>query len=179
MPYSYPYGCDVSFIGTYSPKKEKLLAALKEALPSIHLKIWGDQWFRATAPSIKSSIQGRSITGDLYALAIQCSKINLGILNEQVTGASSGDLITSRTFHIPGSSGFMLHERNEESVQYFKEGEEAGFFDGEKELVEQVSLYLGNDSLRDRVAMAGYKRALADHSLDERAKKIIAKMREL
>lgn len=173
------YGCDVSFIGTWSPKKEMLLLSLKEALPQIDLKIWGDQWFKASSPAIKSSIQGRSIMGDLYALAIQCSKVNLGILNEQVTGASSGDLITSRTFHIPGSSGFMLHERNEESVLYFKEDEEAGFFDGGEELVKKVSYYLGDDALREKVALAGYQRALADHSLDERAKVVIGSMRAL
>jgi spore maturation protein CgeB len=167
------FGCDVSFIGTYSPKKAKWLSVLKEKCPDINLKIWGDQWNKATNPVINSSIQGRAVLGDLYALAIQYSKINLGILSEQVTGASSGDLITSRTFHIPGSSGFMLHERNEESVLYYEDNKETVFFNGVDDMVGKVKYYLAHPDARENIRLAGYKRALRDHSLDQRAKKII------
>jgi spore maturation protein CgeB len=173
------FGCDASFIGTWSPKKEKWLAHLKESIPELKLRIWGDQWYKINADSLKSSVQGRSVVGDLYALAIQCSKINLGILSEQVSGASSGDLITSRTFHIPAASGFMLHERNEESVLYYHEDKEAGFFDGPEELAEKVKKYLHDDASRERVRIAGHKRALAEHSLDVRARVIINRMKQL
>lgn len=168
------FGCDVSFIGTWSPKKEKWLTFLYEKMPDISLKIWGDQWNRVTTPALKSVIQGRPVTGDLYAMAIQCSVINLGILSEQVAGASSGDLITSRTFHIPGAGGFMLHERNEESVLYFKENEEAAFFAGPEELVQKVEVYLKDNEQRKSIQAAGHARAVQDHSLDARAKKIIS-----
>lgn len=173
------FGCDVSFIGTWSAKKEQWLAHLKETLPAIDLKIWGDQWNKTTATSLKTSIQGKSVVGDLYALAIQCSRINLGILSEQVSGASSGDLITSRTFHIPGASGFMLHERNEESLLYYTENDEAGFFDGPEELAAQVKYFLAQDAIRDKIRLAGHKRAVADHSLDARASVIIHQLQSL
>ncbi len=172
------FGCDASFVGNWSPKKEEWLAYLKEKMPGINLKIWGDQWGKASSV-LRSSIQGRPVLGDLYALAIQCSKINLGILSEQVSGASSGDLITSRTFHIPAASGFMLHERNEESVLYYKENEEAAFFDGPDELVSKVSDFMKDDAARERIRQAGHKRALADHSLDARAKVIIERFKLL
>jgi len=167
------FGCDVSFIGTYSPKKEAWLTALRQACPDIHLKIWGEQWFKATSEVIKPCLQYTAVLGDLYAIAIQCSKINLGILSEVVTGASSGDLITSRTFHIPGSSGFMLHERNEESVLYFEQEKEAGFFSGPEEMATRVKYFVHNDAWRETIRLAGYRRALKDHSLDERAKTVI------
>jgi spore maturation protein CgeB len=167
------FGCDVSFIGTYSPKKEAWLAALRQACPEVQLKIWGEQWFKATAESIKPCIQHTAVLGDLYAIAIQCSKINLGILSEVVVGSSSGDLITSRTFHIPGSSGFMLHERNEESVQYFEPEKEAGFFSGPEEMASRVQYFLIHEPWRETLREAGYRRALRDHSLDERARLVI------
>ncbi|WP_276133825.1 CgeB family protein [Polluticoccus soli] len=173
------FGCDVSFIGTYSQKKENILAAIKKALPEVHLKIWGGQWERCTSPLLQDSIQHTSVLGDLYAIAIQCSKINLGILSEQVVGASSGDLITSRTFHIPGSSGFMLHERNVESLQYFAEDEEAGFFDDAEDIAAKVKRYLSDNGLRERVRLAGYQRALRDHSLDKRAQQVASRLSEL
>jgi len=168
------FGCDVSFIGTWSPKKEKWLSYLKEKCPEIDLKIWGEQWNKSTAPAIRDSIQHTAMLGDLYAIGIQCSAINLGILSEQVAGSSSGDLITSRTFHIPGASGFMLHERNEESVQYFEENIEAGFFSGPEELVTQIKYFLEHTSLRLQIQAAGYERAQKQYSLDERAKTLLA-----
>ena len=173
------FSCDASFIGTYSPKKEKLLTYLKEAIPGINLKIWGDQWNKVTGKTLVSSIQGRSIVGDLYALAIQCTTVNLGILSEQVSGASSGDKITSRTFHIPGASGFMIHERNEESVDYFVEDVEAGFFEGEEELANKTKEFLTDTAKRDKIRIAGHARAIKDHSLDARAGTIIQQLKKI
>jgi spore maturation protein CgeB len=173
------FSCDVSFIGTFSLKKEAWLAAIKEQLPGVNLKIWGAQWNKATNPAIKDAIQHTAVLGDLYAIAIQSSLINLGILSEKVVGSSSGDLITSRTFHIPGSGGFLLHERNEESVLYFKEDEEAGFFDGPDELVKKIRYYLDNPALRETIKEAGFQRALRDHALDVRAKTVIDHINEL
>ena len=167
------FDCDVSFIGTWSPKKEKYLNYLVENCKNIKISIWGSQWEKAKSPNLVQSIKKQTVIGDLYAIAIQCSKINLGILSEQVVGASSGDLITSRTFHIPGANGFMLHEKNIESVIYFKEEIEAGFFSSPEEMVEKVNFYLTNETARFEVQRAGYERAQKDHSLDSRAKYIL------
>ncbi len=162
--------CDVSFIGTHSLKKENYLAALLNALPDVNLKIWGNGWQRATSPVLHNSIQHKAVVGDLYALAIQFSKINLGILSEAAGGSSSGDLITSRTFHVPASGGFMLHERTGESVLYYQEGIESAFFEGEQELIDQVRYFLSNDKDREEIRIKGMYRAHQEHSIDERAK---------
>ena len=167
------FGCDASFIGTWSPKKEKLLGDIVRHSPGVKLKIWGGQWERATDMNLKPSIQYRPVLGDLYALAIQCSKINLGILSEQVKGASSGDLITSRTFHIPGSSGFMIHERTDEIGLYYEEDKEAAFFTDSNDLVTKVNYYLNHPDERLAIQQQGYERALRDHSLDNRARTVL------
>ncbi len=167
------FGCDVSFIGTWSLKKENFLAELVRRRPDINLKIWGDQWNRITEMELKPSIQNRPVLGDLYALAIQCSKINLGILSEKVRGASSGDLITSRTFHIPGASGFLLHERTDEIGLYYEEDKEAVFFSDADELATKVTYYLDHVAERTEIQNRGYIRAQRDHSLDMRAKQIL------
>lgn len=168
------YFCDISFIGTYSPKKEKILVAIIEKFPSIELKIWGTQWDKCYSKMLKHYIQPSGVFGDLYAAAICASKINLGILSEKVIGASSGDLITSRTFHIPASNGFMLHERNEESILYFKENIEAVFYEDINDLLEKIEYYLGNELERLIIKDNGYQRALKHHSLDHRAKTVIS-----
>ena len=72
---------DVSFIGGWSEHKEKLLRALKIDLPDIELKIWGPGWENNKSECLKSSIEGYGIYGDFYAIAINASRINLGLLD--------------------------------------------------------------------------------------------------
>ena len=168
--------CDVSFIGTYSPKKETILGRIIEKFPKIDLKIWGTQWEKASNPNLKNCIMNKGIFGDLYAAGISASKINLGILSERVGAASSGDLITSRTFHIPAAGGFLLHEKNEESILYFKEAYEADFFENVDQLLEKIGYYLENESERNLIAERGLSRANKEHSLDQRAKIVLGHM---
>lgn len=168
------YFCDLSFIGTYSPKKEKVLSQIVQNNPSIKVLIWGEQWEKAKEKILQKSIMHKSILGDLYAAGISASKINLAILSEQAIGSSSGDLTTSRTFTIPGTGGFMLHERNEESIKFFNESSEAAFFSSITELHEKIRYYLSEEKERVQIAKAGKIRAQKDHSLDERAKIILS-----
>lgn len=169
--------CDASFIGTYSAHKEAYLLELKRKLPHANFKIWGN-WKRSTEPILQSIIQGVGIYGDLYALAINQSLINISLLSERVVGSSSGDQITSRTFHIPGAGGFMLHQRTDEVLNYFKEGEEMACFDSEEELTEKTSYYLKNEKERVRIQQKGYLRAQKDHSLDARAREMLAVLKQ-
>jgi len=167
------FECDASFIGTWSPKKEKFIAKVAECLPTICLKIWGAQWHKASYPSLRPYIMGTDILGDMYPLAIQYSKINIALLSEQRYGASFGDMITSRTFHIPASGGFMLHERTNEFLQYFSEGEDAACFSNPEELVEKIKYYLVHETEREHICLAGHSRCLAENSLEKRAYKIV------
>ncbi|HTF82866.1 MAG TPA: glycosyltransferase [Cytophagales bacterium] len=167
------FNCDASFIGGWSDKKEELVSEIKTLSPHMVLKIWGGRWHNSTSNNLKESIQHTGIHGDLYVLGINASKINLGIVHEQVKGASSGDLITSRTFHIPGSGGFMIHEHNEESVLYFKEDVEAVFYRNKKDLAEKVKYYLSHDTEREKIRQAGHQRAVSEHSLDKRAQRVV------
>jgi hypothetical protein len=162
-------GCDVSFIGTWSPKKERSLSALRDALPEVNLRIWGYQWEKRTTNSLDGAVAGTGIIGDDYTRAIRASSICLGLLSEARTGSSSGDLITARTFQIPACGTFMLHERNDEVIRYFTEGADAEFFDSDEELAAKVRRYLKDNDARQRIAEAGLRRSLgSDYSIDRR-----------
>lgn len=167
------YGCDVAFIGTWSPKKEALLSALRQKLPEIDLKIWGCQWEKSGSSNLAASIMGDEVTGEEYTRAIRGASICLGLLSEAGKGASSGDLITARTFQIPGCGAFMLHERNAEVLRYFEEDREAAFFSAPEELAEKVQHYLDHVAERERIAASGLERSLKDgYMIDERMKVI-------
>lgn len=173
-------GADVSFIGTWSPKKEALMAAAVRGNPGAKVRIWGGSWHRATAPELAVAIQNRVVIGPEYTKAVCASRINLGLLSEQVAGASSGDLITHRTFAMPACGGFMLHERTPEIGLYYEEGREVALFSVERELVDKVRYYLEHEDERRQVAEAGRARALASgYSVDQRAADVIAKFHDL
>jgi spore maturation protein CgeB len=177
------YECDVSFIGTWSPKKEEALLALARQRPHLRLKVWGEQWEGARRhPELSRAIAGREVTGDEYARAIVGSTINLALLSERRAGASRGDQITSRTFHIPACGAFMLHERTAELLERFEEGSTVACFDGTDELVRRVDEYLRDGDARRRIAeraralVSGRDswdhriRVILDHHLEERAR---------
>jgi glycosyltransferase involved in cell wall biosynthesis len=167
------FGADASFIGTWSPKKETYLAAVAANANSFKFKIWGAQWEKCNTAALRPHIVGRDIMGTLYPVAIQTSRINIAILSEAWTGSSSGDQTTSRTFHIPASGGFMLHERTEELSHFYEEGKEVVCFSSPDELAKKVRFYLEHESDRERIRCAGHQRCVSENAMDARAGRIL------
>jgi hypothetical protein len=168
------YGCEVSFIGAWSRKKQNILEGLVMRRPGLRLKIWGNGWENLPHASLlKPFVAFRAVTGIAYATAISCSEINLGLLYEGPPGALSGDKITSRSFHIPACGGLLLHERTEDFLQIFAEGVNCVCFDGSDELASQVETLLSDQSARQRIAAEGYKLVRGGHSWDHRIRTIL------
>lgn len=167
-------GADVSFIGTWSPKKERILAALAAARPDVSLRVWGSYWEKARSPALSAALRSaRPLLGDDYVRAICASKINLGILSERREGSSSDDQITSRTFHIPSSGAFLLHERTPEVTAILEEDIEIGCFGDESEMIAAVDRWLADPAARNAVAAAGHRAVVAAHSWDQRIETIL------
>lgn len=153
------YGCHVSFVGAWSPKKERVMATLLHRRPDLRTHLWGPSWWRAGA-TVRALWMGRAIRGDELALQYASAKINLGILSEAGTGTPSGDQVTTRTWHIPACGGFLLHEETPELGHYFKLGVEVATFGSEEQLVAQVDHFLRHEQERQAVAAAGHARCV-------------------
>src|SRR5690606_27159736 len=104
--------------------------------------------------------------------AIVGSAVNLGLLSEQRPGASSGDQVTSRTFHIPATGGFMLHERTGELLSVFQEGESVACFGDLGELTSALAHFLREPERRARIAAAAKRVVESAHSWDHRIQEI-------
>lgn len=154
------YSCDVSFVGYWSRKKERLLREVAERLPTVDLRIWGPSWHLAD-PVVRRCWQGRGAWGDEIAAIYACSKINLGLLSEAGTGTTSGDLTTARTWQIPASGGFLLHEDTHELRQAFAVNVEVGVFTGAQDIATAVSHWLQHSELRNVAAAAAARRAVS------------------
>ncbi len=167
-------GCDVGFIAIHSKYKEGLLDELVTLRPKLNFSIWGEGWKNyCKSPGLQRCIRGYGLYGERYSKAIQVIKINLAIMNGPCMGASSVDLTTSRTYLIPASGGFMLHERNPEVLDLYKGGEEIECFDSAEELAEKIDYYLAHPAERARIAQAGYTRCVPAYSYDNRMAELL------
>lgn len=168
------FECDVSYIGTWSLKKERLLAELIRRRPAIGLKIWGEQWWRATTAQIRDHVVGHEVIGDDYVRAVCGSAINLSIMSEAREGASMGDQVASRTFSVPACGGFAIHERTDEVRRLFREDEEIVCYSGIDELVERVDQFLSSPERRRQIAERARQVVVRAHSWDVRIREILA-----
>ena len=170
------YAADISYIGTWSPKKETLLAEIARQRPAIRLRIWGEQWHKARIAdqAFRRAIAGREVVGAEFVKAICASKINLSIMSEQRVGASKGDQVATRTFSVPACGAFVIHERTDEVLQLFREGEEIVCYDGVDDLIAKVDRYLADDAGRRDIAARALAVVRARHSWDTRIGDIVA-----
>lgn len=168
------FECDVSFIGTFSPKKLCILEELVLRRPQLNLKVWGNQWEKTPSSSpLKKHLQFAPVLGHGYARAISKSKINLALLREALPGASRDDQITSRTFHIPACRGLLLHPRTQDFLQFFTAGENCFAFDTNDEMISHIDSLLADQKLRLQVAERGYDLVRHSHSWDHRITTIL------
>jgi spore maturation protein CgeB len=84
--------------------------------------------------------------------------------------------IKGRNFEIPGSGGFLLTEYAEGIEEYFQPGKEIAIFHSAEELVDVAGYYLTHEDERTTICLAGYRRALRDHTFENRFTDIFRKM---
>lgn len=167
------FDCDVSYIGTWSPKKERLLGELIRRRPALRVRIWGEQWNKAEHPSVAGAVGGHEVIGEDFVRAICGSRINLSIMSERRVGSSRGDQVASRTFAVPACGAFVIHERTDELRALFREDEEVVCFGDLDELVVKIDRYLADDARRDSIAAEGRRVVLERHTWDQRIREII------
>jgi spore maturation protein CgeB len=168
------YSCDVALIANQYDYKERILNDLMLLRTNLNLHIWGLRWKSDCKSKILlKCIQGFPLWGQIYTRAIQAVRINLAIMSGVVPGASSGDLTTNRTYVIPAVGGFMLHERNSEVLELYKENEEIACFDSVEELADRIDYYLAHPAEREAIARAGHARCVPAYSYDSRVADIL------
>jgi hypothetical protein len=145
---------EAGFVGHWEPETERLLLHLVKG--GVDTRIFGGGWERPeTREALGDAIQHRRVMGPEYAAAIQCFDVNIGIVSSWNRNHTA-----SRTFQIPALGGFLLHQRNPLVRRYFREGEEAEFFDSGEELLEKCRHYLSHPEERRRIAAAGQQRCI-------------------
>lgn len=156
------YGCDVSFVGCWSPEKEKLIYCILNNRKNLKVIVYGIGWKYATNEFKKALGENirQGVFGDELAIVYNASKVNLGLLSRASGDPTMADQTTVRTFQVPASKAFMLHEDTPEVRVYFEPGKEILLFSGEEDLLIKLDRCLSDDSLREFIKMKGYQRCI-------------------
>ena len=98
------------------------------------------------------------------------SKINLGFSSVGESHRYGKRLlqVRLRDFEIPMSGGFYIVEYMEELEEFFEIGKEVVCYTSADDLAEKVAYYLLHEEERERIRLAGFRRAQRDHTWQNR-----------
>jgi spore maturation protein CgeB len=164
------YKCEVSLVATHMPMKEHLIEQLLHLSPGLDLRIWGTQWAEYCRSLLVRRHTNPPLRGLAYVKALRATRINLGIMGVR---PDAKDETSTRTYEIPASGGFMLHERSEEVLGLYREGKEIECFSSAEELAKKIDYYLAHDEEREAIARAGHLRCVPTYSYDNRVAEIL------
>lgn len=143
---------EVLFLGSWFPERGPFLLELIQR--GVPLTIRGPNWHKAPEwRELKPHWAGGGIGGNDYALAIQCARVNLGLVSRD-----NRDLHTTRSLEIPALGGLLCAERTTEHAAMYTEGEEALFWSGAEECAAVCRAALADEDRRARIAQAGQQR---------------------
>jgi spore maturation protein CgeB len=155
------YGSDVSLVGTYYPRRQRIL----NKLHNFNINVYGPYWkFLSRKKNIHKSIWGPNMVKVFNA-----SKIVLDIYDPEVLKYQP----SARTFEATGSGAFLLTEHPPNMEELFEIGKEIVCYKDEVELLDLLAYYLDADEERKEISVKGQERAYRDHTIDERMRFLI------
>jgi spore maturation protein CgeB len=156
------WASEVVFVGTWMPERGPFMARLIEL--GVPLSIYGDRWQKAREwPALRLCWRGAALQAEQdYAMAIQCAKVNLGLLSK-----GNRDLTTTRSFEIPHLGGVLCAERTSEHTELYRENEEAVFWNSPEECAEKCLQLLRDEHYRRILGVNGRLRCLQNRTTNQ------------
>lgn len=134
-----------NFIGSWSPKREKIISRINDSTLLLHG--WG--WTKKSKCIDK---QLRPLLGeeDMNKIFSQ-SKISINILTDE-----NRDFINFRNYEIPSQYGFQISEKSTKILEVFEENINIVCFENGEELNEKYNYYLKHDTERQKIVSNSY-----------------------
>jgi spore maturation protein CgeB len=170
-PVDKDFECDIGFVGSYFPSREKLFENFTDS--SLKIKIWGPSWQRSGLDQFfkiyPDAIQGSYLSNQDATKLYRSAKI---LLNHNAP-QTRYDGLNQRTFEILSCKAFQLVDFRDGFTSIFKDKKELVYFYDPAEIPELVSIYLEKEKERRLISVAGFDLVSKDHSFDSRVKKIL------
>lgn len=160
----------ISFVGVPDLRRLLFLSAM-DGLP---LRVFGKKWKlveQLLPASLKNVCSYVDVFDDKLYDIILNSKISLNITNLSFYGINSG--IPVRVFLSISLGAFVLTDNNSDLTDLFVKGKEIETFSSHEELVDKSHFYLKQNSIRNKIAMAGQTKFLTSYTWKHQAKKML------
>jgi spore maturation protein CgeB len=148
---------DTTFIGQPHGKRRNVIHKLGRQ--DIHVNTFGNGW-----------TNGR-VTQQQMIYIINGSRVNLNLSNSSLnlhTIFRDKQQIKGRNFEIPGCGSFIISNYVEHIENYYDIEKEIICFYDEKDLEDKIKYFLSHSEIREKIAQAGYKRTLSEHTYEKR-----------
>jgi len=138
---------------------------------SYNIKIFGKEEWRdiVDAENVMGQVAYRENLSKVY----NASKINLNISRIQLRSA-----LNQRVYDIPACRGFLITDFKKELEDSFDIGREIICYRHVDELFQLIDYYLKNPQERQKIADAGFKRVINEHTYHHRMKRLLEIYRE-
>lgn len=158
------YDCEVTFIGQWSPKRERILGALTEF--DLHVRgLWWER--RCEDDSLRACVEGGPLTGEVYAQAMSSADI---VVN--VVGDHNLPYYNMRTFEIPAVRSLMVTTRTRGQADIFPDGEACLMYDDPSQLRSLVASMLDDEQRQREITERGYEIA-HEHTYRDRMESVL------
>jgi len=157
---------DVVFVGTYTPRRARLIKALEKA--GIKVKVYGPYWrYFMRSSNVQDGIYGHEMVKTFNIAKI--------VLNIHV----KDDLpykINMRTFEATGCGAFLLTDYAYGMEKMFRINEELVTYANEDELLELTKYYLYVEGEREAIGKKAQEKAYNKHTYEKRITELISKV---
>ncbi|MEK6828750.1 MAG: glycosyltransferase [Nanoarchaeota archaeon] len=162
---------DCVFIGGLSKGVDKI-PFFEELAKKVNVKFWGHMNPPLSPASpILSTYQGTAWGIDMYKILAQSKiVINRHVIKHESFSSKYADNV--RLYESTGMGCLLITDWKKNLGELFEIGKEVETYRTLDELVEKVRYYLTHDKEREKIAQAGQKRTLRDHTYEERSKKL-------
>ena len=164
------YGATVSLVGVYTEGRGGIVAPLaKES----GLGIWGPGWKGFFAEHLNGGIlplRGEALFPHEACKVYNASLVNLNMHHSQTRRAG----LNTRAFEILAAGAFELTDYVPEMESLLEPGRDAAVYRSPEEAVELARYYVRAANERRRIAEAGYRRVLAEHTYRHRMQTLLA-----
>jgi len=159
------YACDIAVIGSQHSFRVPLLEKLLDY--DIRLYGVGSPWWLDVS-KIERFYTGKFAAYEEKSNIFAGAKVALNTLYfAEVEG------VNVRAFEIAGSGGFQMIQWKAGLQELFAIDEEVVAYNSAQELREKLDYYLPRQEERQRIAMAGKKRAYLEHTYEKRLQRLI------
>ncbi len=175
-PSSSKYDYDVVLIGNggrewKSYRKDSVQILLKPLVErGYNIAIWGKRWDRFNEELMGFKIPPHMLKGELpyeeTNKVYNSARIILGLQNDH-------DMLTSRTFEVLGSGGFLLTVPTHSVTKLFINNVHLSCASSPEDTVDLVNYFLKNTAARQEIARNGQRLVYLKHSYKERARQIL------